>query len=179
MLPRAPRTWLYTHCDKGGLIKRSDTGPNANVRNEALQMALLGSDIKRVKMLLRTVADANEQGGYCGNALQAASWQGDLETAEMVLCNGADVNRKPGCYGNALRAASFRGHKDVTEMLVMNGADVNAAEGPYGTALQALKNSGEDGPEHPNQKCISWLRFIAQGCMCIQWPCAAFASIKC
>lgn len=97
-----------------------------------------------VRQLLESGADANLQGGYCGNALQAASLNGFETIVQILLERGADVNLKGGHYGTALQAASYRGNGTIVCTLLEKGASVNMQGGKYGNALQAASIEGHD-----------------------------------
>jgi ankyrin repeat protein len=97
----------------------------AVVREMPCKQHLLEGYNHIVERLLAYGADANAQGGYCGNALQAASSKGHDQIVERLLAHGADVNAQTDTYyRNALYAASYKGHNQIVERLLAHGADV-------------------------------------------------------
>ncbi|KAH0547714.1 hypothetical protein FGG08_000204 [Glutinoglossum americanum] len=109
-----------------------------------LYYASLAGLVESARLLLEAGADANTQGGRCGNALQAASAQGHGQIVQRLLEAGANINAQGGDYGNALQAASAGGHFQIAQQLLDSGADANARGGLFGNALQAALAKGHD-----------------------------------
>jgi hypothetical protein len=108
----------------------------------ALQHAITAGKTDNAKFLLHRDANANTQGGDCGNALQAAANYGHVEIVQLLLDKGAEVNAQGGRYGNALQAAATNGNAEIVQLLLDKGAEVNAQGGHFGNALQAAANYG-------------------------------------
>ncbi|KAL5364274.1 ankyrin repeat-containing domain protein [Aspergillus floccosus] len=94
-----------------------------------------------VQMLLEQDANANAEGGSCGNALQAACAEGHSEVVSVLLKWGADINTQ-GLSGSPLYVAAGKGYIHIVLQLLESGANVNPTGKQYGNTLLAAAVEG-------------------------------------
>jgi hypothetical protein len=70
-----------------------------------------------VSELLDLGADANQDGGLCGNALQVAVAGGSIEIVQILLERCAIVNLVGGIHGSAIQAACLYGNRVILYLL--------------------------------------------------------------
>ncbi|KAF5845578.1 hypothetical protein GGP41_009390 [Bipolaris sorokiniana] len=92
---------------QGGPFGNALQAASAEGRVQVVEMLLKGANTNAkgaseegheqvVKMLLDKGADANAQGGECGNALRVASARGLEPIVKMLLDAGAEINTQGG-----------------------------------------------------------------------------------
>lgn len=91
----------------------------------ALENAVHGGDIKKVKALLDKGADVNEF--KYGTALMIAAQEGRIEIARLLMERGADLNIQADMGWTALGMAAEAGKLDMVDLLITKGADVDGA----------------------------------------------------
>ena len=113
--------------------------------NSALIQAARGSDVTKVKQLLKQGADVNTKDEDGRTALMEAVGSiniGCTETVRTLIDAGADVNAKNKNGSTALMWAVIFPRTEVVKALIDAGADVNA-KNKYGeTALMSAESSG-------------------------------------
>jgi ankyrin repeat protein len=95
-----------------------------------------------VKLLVKSGADVNKQGGEYGCALGSAARAGHEKSVELLLKRGAEIDAQAGDFGTALGAAAYKGHIGVVRLLSTWGADITKQGGKYGCALGSAVHSG-------------------------------------
>lgn len=110
-----------------------------------LQIAVSGSDLELIQILLNAGAHVNE-GKYGDTPLQMAAALGNAEVIGILVEHGADVNAPAVDVGGmtALQAAVKADDSGLVQTLLKFGSEINAAASHSGgrTALQAAAENG-------------------------------------
>jgi ankyrin repeat protein len=101
-----------------------------------LQDAVENNDVARVKALLHSGADPNEQSIY-GGPLNIAASNGSVEIAVALIDAGANLEA-PGLSGvHPLHSAAANGNAAMVKLLLARGAKVDAVDSTGRTPLIA------------------------------------------
>jgi ankyrin repeat protein len=106
-----------------------------------LSKAAYVGDVRKIKRLLRTGANADSYAGDWLPPLYGAASRGKTQAVRLLLDNGANINRKYTLAGTPLFAAVESSHADTVALLISRGADVNIRNGDE-TALKIATKSG-------------------------------------
>jgi ankyrin repeat protein len=114
----------------------------------ALLAAIYQNNIRLVKLLIRSGANANDHFRFNVDRtpLQLAVEEGRMEIIDLLLEHNADVNAPPHKkYGaTALQFAAIRGYVGIAKLLLEKGADVNALPAKI-AGRTALEGAAEHG----------------------------------
>lgn len=72
---------------------------------------------KRIKELIKSGLNINEQDNDGWTALIAATWNGDIESIKLLINAGADINIQTKLGWTALKCASLKGFIEIIELL--------------------------------------------------------------
>ncbi len=119
------------------LVSQSNAGP--------LHDAVKGSDIEKVKQLIASGADINQNQRSLGTPLHQASLSGNKALAELLIANGANVNAAHKILGTPLYLAARKGNESIVAVFIAHGADVGARWNDGTTPLHAAAEGGHAG----------------------------------
>ena len=99
-----------------------------------IQSAVVGGNLKMVKLLIEHGVKINSKSQFELPPLQIAVYNKNYEIVEFLLEKGADVNQRyndceKDTSTTALHIACMEGHNNIAEILMNYGADVNALHG--------------------------------------------------
>ncbi|MCW3098571.1 MAG: ankyrin repeat-containing protein [Chthonomonadaceae bacterium] len=97
-------------------------GLKDSLGEDALLMAVLGSDAARIRLLLDAGADINSRDLDHRTPLMNAAASGDAVTVKQLLACGADVNAKDSAGDSALACAQRKKSPTVVSLLQAAGA---------------------------------------------------------
>ena len=95
----------------------------------SLHDAVKAGDMAKVKQLVASGEDINQDSTALGTPLHHAAIWGSAEMAELLVSVGADVNAQNKTLGTPLHRAARKGNEAVAVVLISHGADVNARGG--------------------------------------------------
>lgn len=107
-----------------------------------LHDAVKGGDIAKVKQLIASGQDVNQNQRNLGTPLHQASLWGNRELAELLIALGANVNADNKIFGTPLYTAARKGNVAVVAALIANGADIGARWKDGTTPLHAAAEGG-------------------------------------
>ena len=110
-----------------------------------LHDAVKAGDLAKVKQLIASGEDVNQNQRNLGTPLHQASLWGNRELAELLIANGANVNADNKIFGAPLYMAARKGNAGVVAALIANGADVGARLKDGTTPLHAAAEGGHAG----------------------------------
>ena len=110
-----------------------------------LHDAVKGGDIAKVKQLIASGEDVNQNQRNLGTPLHQASLWGNREMAELLIALGANVNADNKIFGTPLYVAARKGNEGAVAALIVGGADVGARWKDGTTALHAAAEGGHAG----------------------------------
>jgi hypothetical protein len=102
----------------------------------ALYSAAENGDIEKVRSLLKSGANVNDDNVIGETSLNVAVEKGSIEIVELLLDKGVNVNRRGFFEYTALHRAAQNRRSDIVRILLDAGADVNSKDHWGGTALQ-------------------------------------------
>ena len=120
------------------------TGCQGALVDRSLIEAVENGDLKQVRQLLDSGANANVEDYAAHTPLYHAAQKGHLEIARLLIEDGADIDHESG--DSPLLWACYYGHTDMVKLLVENGADVNAKRlSDNSTPLRSASIWGKEG----------------------------------
>jgi cytochrome c len=119
------------------LVSQSIAGP--------LHDAVKDGDIAKVRLLIASGEDVNQNQRNLGTPLHQASLWGNRELAELLISLGANVNADNKIFGTPLYMAARKGNAGVAAALIAKGADVGARWKDGTTPLHAAAEGGHAG----------------------------------
>jgi cytochrome c len=128
------RKLMLYGCVIASLVSLANAGP--------LHDAVKDGDIAKVKQLIASGEDVNQNQRSLGTPLHQASILGNRELAELLIARGANVNADNKIFGTPLYLAARKGNVGVAAVLVANGANVSARWTDGSTPLHAAAEGG-------------------------------------
>ena len=95
------------------------------IKPSALQKAILNTDLKKIKTLIKKGADINTEASDKSRALFVAVAQGDIKFSKELLEKGADPFFKKSDGNNLLVAAIMSGNNALLRLILEYGVDPN------------------------------------------------------
>ena len=95
------------------------------VRDKELEKAILDTNLKEIKRLIKNGADVNTEADDHSRALFVATAKGDIKFVKELLDMGADPYFKKGDGNNLLVAAIMSGKLDMLKLILDAGVDPN------------------------------------------------------
>jgi hypothetical protein len=116
---------------------------DANVRREALRLAVTKGKAELVDWLTKHGADLNEKAGGGLTALMFATIQNDKRVVEALLKDGANPNLRNSDGMTALMFAVQAGNNDLVTLLLSKRADPSIKDNRGQSALGMAKDSNQ------------------------------------
>jgi cytochrome c len=110
-----------------------------------LHDAVKEGDIAKVKQLIASGENVNQNQRSLGTPLHQASLWGNSELAELLIAHGANVNADNKIFGTPLYMAARKGNSAVAAVLIAHSADVGARWTDGTTPLHAAAEGGHAG----------------------------------
>jgi cytochrome c len=112
---------------------------------DPLHDAVKDGDMAKVKLLIASGEDVNQNHKTMGTALHHVAIWGSAEMAELLISAGADVSALNKTLGSPLHRAARKGNEAVAAVLIAHGADVNARRDEGNTPLHDAAEGGHAG----------------------------------